>query len=104
MDSVTFDERIRIYRLDGKRGYLLHRYHYDQVKDFILSKLREKKEVTLPELLAQSDQLQASMNFKGEIIKCILDVKADLQARGFIRVKIDQDFTQHILPLKPSRW
>jgi hypothetical protein len=71
---------------NGKRGVVLSRALYDYLRDFIISTFDSKAEITFEELVNKAmdrKDVYANENSMWYLLK----VKADLQARGILRVR-----------------
>ena len=71
----------------GNRTLSLSTPVYESIKEFILSTLSEKGEVTFVSLLEEAEQSNL-VQFEGDNGWCFLAVKRDLEARGLIKVTI----------------
>lgn len=80
---VRESEVVETLRPDGKKGITLQRLVYEELSSFILTTLDTEEEVTLNKLL---DEGQLSLKAPGvrDMAYLILQVKLDLEARGFI--------------------
>ena len=79
------DGMIQTLRADGKKGELLLRSQYETWSLFILSTLDTEEGLTLNDLLGKARQKVSGLK-DNEIGWNILQVKRDLEARGFIKV------------------
>ena len=68
---------------DGKRGSQMMRESYTQLSQFILETIRRKKRVRLSDLLESASQ-ELSPDSCNNLSWNLLQVKIDLEARGFI--------------------
>lgn len=77
------EEKILTKHPQGKKGVNISFDKYQQIKDFIVKKLKKHKTITFEELtdLAVSE---LSSSFDGKVIWYIVTVKLDLEARGII--------------------
>lgn len=67
----------------GKQGVNISKRKYDQIKDFILQKVKEHQEIAFEELTDLAvDELTSK--FDGKVIWYMVTVKLDLEARGLI--------------------
>jgi hypothetical protein len=81
MKTILFQDAL------GKRTLSLSTSVYESIKEFILTILTKRGEVTFMELLdaaAQNDCLR----YEGELNWCFFVVKRDLDARGIIKVSM----------------
>lgn len=67
----------------GKKGVNILKRRYDFIKDYILEKVEEHKEITYQNL---DDMARAELeeSFDGKVAWYIVSVKLDLEARGVI--------------------
>jgi hypothetical protein len=71
---------------NGKRGVVLAREQYDCLRDFIISAFDSKAEITFEELMNKAmDRKDVYVNENS--MWHLLKVKADLQARGILKVR-----------------
>lgn len=84
---MSTEDRITTLHPEGKQGVNILQRRYDDIKDFILTTLRERGEVTFDQLSDLAlDQLSAT--FDGKALWYLVTVKLDLEARDIIeRVK-----------------
>jgi hypothetical protein len=79
-------ERIQTLNPDGTRGVVLSRKHYDLMRDFIISLFESAPEVSFTELVGQVTHHNVIVP-RDNAVWHLLKVKADLQARGILRVR-----------------
>jgi hypothetical protein len=75
-------ETIRIYRVGGAPGATIAKISYFAMADAILSLLLVKEEVSLAELVNHMEEI--NMDFKADAHWLLLQVKQDLEQKGFI--------------------
>lgn len=95
------DATILTLRPDGKKGILLLKHHYEQISDFILAAVHEHEHLTLNELLERGQQHLAN-SIESEVTWYLLQVKLDLEARGFIKA-ITPVYQKRLYLLKITR-
>lgn len=79
-------EKIPIWNADGKKSGSVRREKYEIVRDFILSFLTGKREVTFPSLLEEAKRTLISHEIhEDETSFLVIKVKGDLEARGILR-------------------
>lgn len=81
--NVNEIETVRIHRAGGARGATIAKTSYFAMADAILSLLLIKGEVSLVELVNHIDEVDT--NFKVDTKWLLLQVKQDLEHRGFIK-------------------
>jgi hypothetical protein len=79
MRTILFEDPL------GKRTLSLSTPVYESIKEFILTVLLERGEVTFIELLSAATQ-NGSLRYEGDMNWCFLVVKRDLEARGIVKV------------------
>lgn len=77
-------ESVVTLRPDGRKGIVMMKSHYDVLSTFVLSTLESEEEVSLNGLLDRAhkdlvDTLDSDISWH------VLQVKLDLEARGYIR-------------------
>jgi hypothetical protein len=77
-------DTIQTLRPDGKKGIVLLKHYYEQISNFILSSVYAQEQLTLHELLEKGEQKLADA-IDSEITWYLLQVKLDLEARGYIK-------------------
>lgn len=77
-------EFIQTYRPGGKRGVLLEKRLYERFSFFIFETLEKGEEITFQTLLDNCIQSFCGA-FEEDLGWCFLQVKLDLEARGFIK-------------------
>ena len=82
--EMTHTDTIQTLRPDGKKGIVLLKRYYEQLSYFILSSVYAQEQLTLHELLEKGEQ-QLADSIDSEITWYLLQVKLDLEARGFIK-------------------
>ncbi len=95
------DEKIQTFLPDGTKGEYIIKSKYERWSAFILSALDTEDNFTLNDVLEQA-RSQSSAVFQNEIGWTILQVKRDLEARGFIKSVEDPDL-KHKFYLKLTR-
>ena len=84
-----------------KKSVFLSAAVYDSIKDFIMSLLAEKGEVTFTDLLSAAAK-HGSLHYEGDRNWCFLLVKRDLEARGIIDVAISRG-RNRVQIIRPSK-
>ncbi len=87
------EESIMTKHPQGLQGVNINKEKYDQVKEAIISALKEKKELTFTELRKEVEQRLKS--FEGSISWYYTTVKLDLEARGILK-RIPKSIPQKI--------
>ncbi|HOX82606.1 MAG TPA: hypothetical protein PLJ60_07875 [Chryseolinea sp.] len=78
-------ETVELWRLKGRVGETIPKKEYDLISEFILTLLTERETIELQELLLEAQESLASVITK-DISRPLLEVKQDLEAKGFIKV------------------
>ena len=94
-------EKVQTFLPDGSKGEYLLKDKYERWSRFILSSLDTEENFTLNDILDRARN-QASVSQHSEIAWNILQVKRDLEARGFITAVEDPDL-KHTYYLKLTR-
>ena len=77
------NETISIWNAEGRKSGSVAKEKYEIVRDFIVSFLKEKKEVTFPSLLEEAKRVMSSYEIhEDETSFLVIKVKGDLEARG----------------------
>lgn len=80
------EQKISTWNADGKKSGSLGKEKYEVVKDFIVSLVKKKREVTFPSLLDEAKCALASHEIhEDETSFLVVKVKGDLEARGILR-------------------
>ena len=95
------NEKIQTFLPDGTKGEYIIKSKYERWSAFILSVLDTEENFTLNDILEQA-HTNTSLVRHNEIAWNILQVKRDLEARGFIKSIEDPDF-KHKYYLKLTR-
>ena len=95
------NEKIKTFLPDGTKGEYILKSRYERWSGFILSTLDAEENFTLNDILERA-RSQATVSQHNEIAWNILQVKRDLEARGFIHSVQDPD-TKHTYYLKLTR-
>ena len=95
------NEKIQTFLPDGTKGEYILKIKYEQWSGFILSMLDTEGNFTLNDIL-ESARRQSTISQHNEIAWNILQVKRDLEARGFINSVQDPDL-KHTYYLKLTR-
>ena len=95
------NEKIQTFLPDGTKGEYILKSKYDRWSTFILSALDTEENFTLNHILERA-RSQASASQHNEIAWNVLQVKRDLEARGFIKSVEDPD-QKHTYYLKLTR-
>lgn len=77
----------------GKRMRLMH---YDALREIILGLFERKTEITLNDLFEETRMIDPSVFGVDNIYPMLILVKNDLEARGMLKIKIDQSRNQVI--------
>lgn len=80
---MNSEEKILTQHPQGRRGVNIKKKKYDQIREYILEVLREKKDMTF-ELLSDKAVKELSDTFEGKVLWYVVTVKLDLEARGEI--------------------
>ncbi|MEL7002252.1 MAG: hypothetical protein AAFN93_05895 [Bacteroidota bacterium] len=80
---MTKEEKILTLHPQGKRGVNIKKEKYDQIREYILSVLNERKDITF-NLLSDKAVEELSDTFDGKVLWYLVTVKLDLEARGEI--------------------
>lgn len=94
-------EKIQTFLPDGSKGEYIVKSKYERWSRFILSALDTEENFTLNDILERA-RVDAPVSQHNEIAWNILQVKRDLEARGFVTVVPDPD-TKHRFYLKLTR-
>lgn len=94
-------EKIQTFLPDGTKGEYILKSSYERWSGFILSTLDTEENFTLNDILDRG-RTQGSVSQQNEIAWNILQVKRDLEARGFIQSVEDPDL-KHTYHLKLTR-
>ena len=79
-------ERISIWNADGRKGGSVGKEKYELVRDFIVSFVKAKREVTFPLLLEEAKRFLSTFEIHAdETSFLVIKVKGDLEARGILR-------------------
>lgn len=78
------DDRILALHPSGKRGVNIHRDKYNQVKNFIINRLKNKTALSFDELTELVEHDLKKSGFAGKPLWYIVTVKLDLEARRII--------------------
>jgi hypothetical protein len=95
------DEKIQTFLPDGTKGEYIIKSKYERWSAFILSALETEDNFTLNDILEKA-RSNSSAVLHNEIGWNILQVKRDLEARGFIKSVEDPDL-KHKFYLKLTR-
>jgi hypothetical protein len=85
-------ETVRVYRLGGARGATIAKASYFTMADVILKFLLVKEEVSLIELVNHVEEIK--IDFKADTNWLLLQVKQDLEQRGFVKSSLKNKFPQ----------
>jgi hypothetical protein len=88
-------DKIQLHALDGKKGSVISRKHYDLLKNFILDIFQHCDQITLTELM-QLAHTQFARTFSGEVAWALLNTKLDLEARGILKICHERNRIQMI--------
>lgn len=77
------EERIETLHPQGKKGVNILKRRYDQIKDYIITTLKKRGEITFEELSDLAVE-ELTDKFDGKVLWYIVTVKLDLEARGTI--------------------
>jgi hypothetical protein len=77
------EERIMTLHPSGKQGVNILKAKYDQVRSFILEKIRLHGEPSFEEMTDWATE-ELAPKFEGKVIWYLVTVKLDLEARGEI--------------------
>jgi len=78
------DEKIlTMHPTKGKKGVNISKKKYDVIKDFLIKKIEEAKEITYQELNDLAVK-ELSNSFEGSVPWYVVSVKLDLEARRII--------------------
>jgi len=80
---MTKEEKILTLHPQGKRGVNIQKRKYDQIREYILSVLSARKDITF-DLLSNKAVSELSETFEGKVLWYLVTVKLDLEARGEI--------------------
>lgn len=80
---MNSEEKVLTLHPEGKRGVNIKKKKYDQIREYVLSVLREKKDITFDQLSDKAVK-ELSDTFEGKILWYLVTVKLDLEARGEI--------------------
>jgi hypothetical protein len=95
------NEKVQTFLPDGSKGEYILKDKYERWSRFILSSLDTEENFTLNDILERARN-SASVSQHNEIAWNILQVKRDLEARGFITAMEDPDL-KHTYYLKLTR-
>lgn len=94
-------EKIQTFLPDGSKGESIVKSKYERWSRFILTALDSEENFTLNDILERA-RINAPVSQHNEIGWNILQVKRDLEARGFVSTLPDPD-TKHTFYLKLTR-
>ena len=94
-------EKIQTFLPDGSKGEYIVKSKYERWSRFILTALDTEENFTLNDILERA-RVNAPVSQHNEIAWNILQVKRDLEARGFVSAVPDPD-TKHTFYLKLTR-
>ena len=77
------EERILTLHPHGKKGVNILTEKYENIKNFILTTIQERKEISYKELSDLAVE-KLSSTFDGKVVWYIVSVKLDLEAREII--------------------
>lgn len=80
---MSNQERIMTLHPQGKKGVHILKRRYDLIKDFIILKIEEHKEISYQEIADLAIE-ELAKTFDGKVVWYIVSVKLDLEARGII--------------------
>lgn len=95
------NEKVQTFLPDGTKGEYILKSKYERWSRFILSAVDTEENFTLNDILERA-RTQATISQHNEIAWNILQVKRDLEARGFIKSVEDPDL-KHTFYLKLTR-
>ena len=95
------NEKVQVFLPDGTKGVYILKSKYERWSRFILSAVDTEENFTLNDILERA-RTQATISQHNEIAWNILQVKRDLEARGFIKSVEDPDL-KHTFYLKLTR-
>lgn len=99
MSIKSPDSFIFLYHETGRKRSSICKEKYEDIRDFIVSKLKQRGILTVSELL---DLCFTENNFldRNSFSKLIFQVKKDMEIRGFIKVSFDSERNQFITLVK----
>ena len=87
--------KIELIRPGRRNGLLILKEDYELLCQFVFDMIESKGEITLTDLLeTASDEL--ATRFSGQAQWIVLNVKHDLEARGFLRIRYHDKCVQSI--------
>jgi hypothetical protein len=103
MTSVRREGELeQLLRPDGRKGMTVPRHEYEKIRTFILSFLDTDHGKTINELLEEGQRTFAGTILVQQVAWLVLQVKLDLEARGFVRVFIPE-YSRRINFMKITR-
>ncbi len=95
------NEKIQTFLADGTKGEYIQKGKYERWSRFILTSLDTEENFTLNEILERA-RIQSTVSQHNEIAWNVLQVKRDLEARGFIK-SVEDTNLKHTYYLKLTR-
>ncbi|MBL0745438.1 DUF6958 family protein [Chryseolinea lacunae] len=95
------EEVFRTLRADRREGVLLVKEEYDALSSFILSTIEKAEGLSLHDLLEKAHQ-EIGSRLEGDLAWKILQVKMDLEARGFLEI-VTPTRKRHAFTIKLTR-
>ena len=77
------EEKIMTLHPQGKMGVNILKRRYDIIKNFIISVIKDKGEITFSDLTDQAVE-ELSKTFDGKVVWYMVTIKLDLEARKII--------------------